>query len=36
MNSYIGWFSVEKHEYTLKVDLKPIEETITEKDQRRI
>ena len=32
----IGRSKVEKHEYTLKADLKPIEETIAEKDQRRI
>jgi hypothetical protein len=28
----IGRSKVEKHEYTLKADLKPMEETIAEKD----
>jgi hypothetical protein len=28
----IGCSKVEKHEYTLKADLKPMEETIAEKD----
>jgi hypothetical protein len=28
----IGRSKVEKHEYTLKADLKPMEETIPEKD----
>jgi hypothetical protein len=28
----IGRSKVEKHEYTLKADLKPMEETISEKD----
>jgi hypothetical protein len=28
----IGRSKVEKHEYTLKADLKPMDETISEKD----